>query len=189
MGVDSVVEQPSVGCSYPSSYHGFVGLFARWTTPKKRRCYGGPMRVAHRTPGTRRHRPEAKIPGNMPILTLGVFRSLRRRNRAEIALDNGATQRPRVVLLGDGSLRSFRCLFRQTLLVQPGEGALGEPAVTAQPGAVLGVAAGDLRGDLTLAQLTAFVVKGTGPFISIRVLRGAGRRAGLEVRHRWQLRV
>ena len=30
-------------------------------------------------------------------------------------------------------------------LVQPGEGALDDPAVAAEPGAVLGLAAGDLR--------------------------------------------
>jgi hypothetical protein len=39
-------------------------------------------------------------------------------------------------------------------LVQPGEGALDDPAVAAEPGAVLGLALGDLRGDPALAQLT-----------------------------------
>ena len=43
-------------------------------------------------------------------------------------------------------------------LVQPGEGALDDPAVAAEPGAVLGLAACDLRGDAALAQLVAAAV-------------------------------
>ena len=39
-------------------------------------------------------------------------------------------------------------------LVQPGKGALDDPAHAAQPGAMLGLAAGDLRADPALAQLT-----------------------------------
>ena len=38
-------------------------------------------------------------------------------------------------------------------LVQPGEGAFDDPAVAAEPGAVLGAAAGDLRGDAAAAEL------------------------------------
>ena len=40
-------------------------------------------------------------------------------------------------------------------LVQPSEGALDDPAVAAEPGAVLGLAAGDLRSDPALAELAA----------------------------------
>ncbi len=40
-------------------------------------------------------------------------------------------------------------------LMQPGEGALDHPAVTAEPGAVLSLAAGDLRCDPALAKLAA----------------------------------
>jgi hypothetical protein len=40
-------------------------------------------------------------------------------------------------------------------LVQPGEGALDDPAVAAEPGAVFGVAACDLGFDATLAELAA----------------------------------
>jgi hypothetical protein len=40
-------------------------------------------------------------------------------------------------------------------LVEPGEGAFDDPAVATQPGAVAGFAAGDLRCDATLPQLTA----------------------------------
>ena len=43
-------------------------------------------------------------------------------------------------------------------LVEPGEGAFDDPAVAAEPGAVLGLAAGDLRGDPASAQLTAVLV-------------------------------
>src|SRR5438552_9791362 len=45
-------------------------------------------------------------------------------------------------------------------LVEPGEGAFDHPAVAAESGAVLGLAAGDLGGDAALAELTtvAFVV-------------------------------
>jgi hypothetical protein len=39
-------------------------------------------------------------------------------------------------------------------LVQPGEGALDDPAVAAEAGAVLGLASCDLRFDATLAELT-----------------------------------
>ena len=37
-------------------------------------------------------------------------------------------------------------------LVEPGKGALHDPAVAAEPGAVLGVAPGDLRFDPALAE-------------------------------------
>ena len=37
-------------------------------------------------------------------------------------------------------------------LVEPGEGALDDPAVAAKPGAVLGLAAGDLGFDAALAE-------------------------------------
>jgi hypothetical protein len=40
-------------------------------------------------------------------------------------------------------------------LVQPGEGALDNPPVAAESGAVLGVAAGDLGSDPALAQLAS----------------------------------
>jgi hypothetical protein len=40
-------------------------------------------------------------------------------------------------------------------LVQPGEGALDDPAETAETGAVLGLAASDLRSDPALAELAA----------------------------------
>jgi hypothetical protein len=40
-------------------------------------------------------------------------------------------------------------------LVQPGEGALDDPAVAAESGAVLGLAAGDLRRDPALTQFAA----------------------------------
>ncbi len=43
-------------------------------------------------------------------------------------------------------------------LVQPGEGALDDPAVAAEAGAVLGLAAGDLGSDPELAQLAAVLV-------------------------------
>ena len=40
-------------------------------------------------------------------------------------------------------------------LVQPGEGALDDPAVAAKAGAVLALAARDLRSDATAAELAA----------------------------------
>ena len=43
-------------------------------------------------------------------------------------------------------------------LVQPGEGALDDPAVAAEPGAVAAVAARDLRRDAALAELAAATV-------------------------------
>ena len=43
-------------------------------------------------------------------------------------------------------------------LVQPGEGALDHPAVAAEPGAVLGVAPGDLRSDSAPTKLAATAV-------------------------------
>jgi hypothetical protein len=43
-------------------------------------------------------------------------------------------------------------------LVQPGEGALDDPAVAAEAGAVFGMAAGDLRCDAASAELTAVAV-------------------------------
>ena len=43
-------------------------------------------------------------------------------------------------------------------LVQPGEGALDDPAVAAEPGAVLGLAAGDHRRDAALAEQAAVLV-------------------------------
>lgn len=43
-------------------------------------------------------------------------------------------------------------------LVQPGEGALDDPAVAAEPGAVCGLAAGDLRSDPAPAQLAPVLV-------------------------------
>src|SRR4051812_13362584 len=42
--------------------------------------------------------------------------------------------------------------------VQPGEGALDDPAVAAEPGAVRGLAAGDLGRDAALAQQPAVFV-------------------------------
>ena len=45
-------------------------------------------------------------------------------------------------------------------LVQPGEGALDDPAVAAKAGAVLGVAMGDLRSDPALPQLDAGTCRG-----------------------------
>lgn len=43
-------------------------------------------------------------------------------------------------------------------LVQPGEGALDDPAMAAEAGAVLGLSAGDLWSDPALAELTAMAV-------------------------------
>ena len=43
-------------------------------------------------------------------------------------------------------------------LVEPGEGALDDPAVAAETGAVLGLAAGDLGLDPALAELVAVLV-------------------------------
>ena len=43
-------------------------------------------------------------------------------------------------------------------VVEPGEGALDDPAVTAQPGAVLGLAAGDDRLDASLPDKAAVLV-------------------------------
>ena len=43
-------------------------------------------------------------------------------------------------------------------LVEPGEGALDDPAVAAEPRAVLGLAARDLRCDAALAELAAATV-------------------------------
>ena len=43
-------------------------------------------------------------------------------------------------------------------LVEPGEGALDDPAVAAKPGAVLGLAARDLGCDAALAELAAATV-------------------------------
>src|SRR6266542_6046036 len=42
--------------------------------------------------------------------------------------------------------------------MEPGEGALDDPAVAAEAGAVLGLAAGDLRDDAALAELAAVAV-------------------------------
>jgi len=43
-------------------------------------------------------------------------------------------------------------------VVQPGEGALDDPAGATEPGAVLGLAAGDLGGDPELTQQTSVLV-------------------------------
>ena len=43
-------------------------------------------------------------------------------------------------------------------LVEPGEGALDDPAVAAEAGAMLGLAAGDLGLDSALAELSAVLV-------------------------------
>jgi len=43
-------------------------------------------------------------------------------------------------------------------VVQPGEGALDDPAVAAETGAVLGLAPGDLRRDSSLAELAPVLV-------------------------------
>ena len=43
-------------------------------------------------------------------------------------------------------------------VVEPGEGAFDDPAVAAEPGAVLGLAAGDLGLDAALAELAAVLV-------------------------------
>ena len=48
-------------------------------------------------------------------------------------------------------------------LVQPGEGALDDPAVAAEAGAVLGVAPGDLGFDPALAELAATARVVVGP--------------------------
>ena len=48
-------------------------------------------------------------------------------------------------------------------LVQPGEGALDDPAVTAEAGAVLGVAACDLGFDAALSELAATARVVVGP--------------------------
>ncbi len=42
--------------------------------------------------------------------------------------------------------------------MEPGEGALDDPAIASKAGAVLGVAAGDLRPDPSLAELTPVLV-------------------------------
>jgi len=44
--------------------------------------------------------------------------------------------------------------------VQPGEGAFNDPAVAAEPGAMGGAAAGDLRSDPALAEQAAGVCRG-----------------------------
>ena len=71
-------------------------------------------------------------------------------------------------------------------LVQPGEGAFDDPAVSAKSGPVAGVAAGDLRGDPALTELaTVFVVViaavGANPF-------GTAARATAAAAH-WRHRV
>ena len=43
-------------------------------------------------------------------------------------------------------------------LVEPGEGAFDDPAVAAKPGAMLGLAAGDLGSDAALTELAAVLV-------------------------------
>ena len=43
-------------------------------------------------------------------------------------------------------------------MVQPGEGALDDPAVAAEPGAVLGLAAGDVGADAAAAELAPVLV-------------------------------
>lgn len=63
-------------------------------------------------------------------------------------------------------------------LVQPGEGALDDPADAAEAGAVLGLAAGDLRPDPALAELAAMrgvVVAAVGG----QALRATARAADL----------
>jgi len=44
------------------------------------------------------------------------------------------------------------------VVVEPREGALDDPADTAEPGAVLGLATSDLRGDAALSELAAVFV-------------------------------
>ena len=60
---------------------------------------------------------------------------------------------------GPGTLRGFGAAVvadEESLeLVEPGEGALDDPAVAAEPGAVLAVAPCDLRSDAAPAELAA----------------------------------
>ncbi len=62
-------------------------------------------------------------------------------------------------------------------LVQPGEGALDDPAVAAEPGAVAVETAGDLGGDAALAQFGS-VVAGVVSAVSHQSVRFAPRRPG-----------
>jgi hypothetical protein len=68
-------------------------------------------------------------------------------------------------------------------LVQPGEGALDDPAVAAKPGAVLGLATGDLGSDAAAAELAAMavvVVRAVGA----ETFRSPTRPAGLAAHRR-----
>ncbi len=47
---------------------------------------------------------------------------------------------------------------QSAVVMQPGEGALDDPAVAAEPGAVLGLAPGDERLDATLPDESAVLV-------------------------------
>ena len=71
-------------------------------------------------------------------------------------------------------------------LVQPGEGALDDPAGAAEPGAVLGLAAGDLRRDPAPAELAPLLVVVIPP-ISGDALRPAARPADLAAHPRHAL--
>ena len=68
-------------------------------------------------------------------------------------------------------------------LVQPGEGALDDPAVAAEPGAVLGLAASDLRCDATPPELAAMAVV-VVTAVGTQAFRSAARPADLDA-HRW----
>jgi hypothetical protein len=68
-------------------------------------------------------------------------------------------------------------------LMQPSEGALDNPAVAAKTGTVLGLAAGDLRGDPAAVQLATLrpMVVGT---VGHDALRSAARPADLAAHRR-----
>ena len=60
--------------------------------------------------------------------------------------------------------------------VEPGEGALDDPAIAAQAGAVPGLAARDLWLDSTLAELAAMVVRVVGA-VGVDLVGSAPRTA------------
>lgn len=63
-------------------------------------------------------------------------------------------------------------------VVQPGEGALDDPTCTSEPGAVLGLAAGDLRCDSSLPELAPVLVVVVAA-VGGHPLRAAARSADL----------
>ena len=68
-------------------------------------------------------------------------------------------------------------------LVQPGEGAFDDPAVASEAGAVLGLAAGNLRGDATTAELATVAVRVVAA-ISGHPVRAAARATDLAAHRR-----